>query len=154
MVRGNSGVAIAAGVHWYLKYYCNASIAWGKQASGNQLSTVPPPAQLPLPAAERRVSPVKYRYAYNVCTFVSLRNSASTYLHSAPYWAFDSFAAKRSTVHCAGLHDALVDLRSHSWNDKSWRRVATGAGSCRRLASCWHFHYLARGAGSAGALGH
>lgn len=71
VVRGNSGVSLAAGVHWYLKYYCNASISWGKEATGNQLSSVPPPAQLPLPAAERRVSPVQYRYAYNVCTFVS-----------------------------------------------------------------------------------
>lgn len=71
VIRGNSGVSLAAGVHWYLKYYCNASIAWGKAATGNQLSSVPPAAELPLPAAERRVSPVQYRYAYNVCTFVS-----------------------------------------------------------------------------------
>jgi len=66
ILRGNTGVAIAAGLHWYLKYECNASIAWGKGSSGNQLATVPAPAQLPKPARQRNVSPVRLRYAYNV----------------------------------------------------------------------------------------
>jgi alpha-N-acetylglucosaminidase len=66
IVRGNTGVAVAAGLHWYLKYECNASIAWGKGSSGNQLATVPAPAQLPKPALRRNVSPVRLRYAYNV----------------------------------------------------------------------------------------
>jgi len=62
----DAGVAIASGLHWYLKYYCNASIAWGKGGSGNQLATVPSANNLPMPAAQRNVSPVRVRYAYNV----------------------------------------------------------------------------------------
>jgi hypothetical protein len=61
-----AGVAIASGLHWYLKYYCNASIAWGKGGSGNQLATVPSANNLPMPTAQRNVSPVRVRYAYNV----------------------------------------------------------------------------------------
>jgi hypothetical protein len=66
LVCVHAGVAIASGLHWYLKYYCNASIAWGKGGSGNQLATVPSPQGLPMPAAQRNVSPVRVRYAYNV----------------------------------------------------------------------------------------
>jgi alpha-N-acetylglucosaminidase len=69
VVRGNTGVAMASGLHWYLKYTCNASISWGRNGTGNQLATVPPPANLPLPLPTRVVSPVAYRYFANVCTF-------------------------------------------------------------------------------------
>ena len=69
-IRGNSGVSLAAGLGWYLKYYCNASWTWGREGTGWQLGTVPQPSSLPLPpSVERTVSPVRYRYAYNVCTF-------------------------------------------------------------------------------------
>jgi alpha-N-acetylglucosaminidase len=71
VIRGNSGVAIASGLHWYLKYSVNASISWGRDGSGNQLSTVPPAGALPPPVGgpSRTVSTVRYKYAYNVCTF-------------------------------------------------------------------------------------
>jgi alpha-N-acetylglucosaminidase len=68
-IQGTTGVAMASGVHWYLKYWCNASIAWGLRGSGNQFQTVPAPASLPQPVGTTKVvSPVKYRYYMNVCT--------------------------------------------------------------------------------------
>ncbi len=36
VIRGNNGVALASGLHWYLKYYVNCSITWGRDGSGNQ----------------------------------------------------------------------------------------------------------------------
>jgi alpha-N-acetylglucosaminidase len=36
-VRGSSGVALASGVYWYLKYYCNASVTWGENGTGDNL---------------------------------------------------------------------------------------------------------------------
>jgi len=90
VIRGNSGVALASGLHWYLKYSCewrrlassgrhtdtsqptgNASFSWGRDGSGNQVSSVPLPANLPAPSggASRTVSSVLWKYANNVCTF-------------------------------------------------------------------------------------
>ena len=71
VIRGNSGVALASGLHWYLKYSCNASFSWGRDGSGNQVSSIPAPGQLPAPVggASRTVSTVLWKYAYNVCTF-------------------------------------------------------------------------------------
>jgi alpha-N-acetylglucosaminidase len=63
VVRGSSGVAIASGWNWYLKYYCHCHVSlWG-----NQLKL---PEPLPvLPEKVRRVSPLKYRYYLNFCAF-------------------------------------------------------------------------------------
>lgn len=63
VVRGTSGVAIASGVNWYLKYRCNCHVSF----CGDQL-------RLPerLPAVEEKVrveSPFEYRYCFNFCAF-------------------------------------------------------------------------------------
>jgi len=67
VIRGNSGVALASGFHWYLKYTLNASIAWGRNGTGNQVATAQAYSAFPAPTggASRTVSSVKYRYAYN-----------------------------------------------------------------------------------------
>jgi len=61
-VRGSTGVAMASGLNWYLKYACNAHVSW----LGDQLDL---PRPLPDFAKVRRVSPYKYRYCFNYCTF-------------------------------------------------------------------------------------
>lgn len=68
VLRGNSGVSIASALNYYLNNYCNSSVMWGRNGTGNQLSSLPPPSALPAPAATRVVSPVKWRYYQNVCT--------------------------------------------------------------------------------------
>jgi len=63
VVRGTSGVAIASGVNWYLKYYCRCHVSF----CGDQLRLPDP-----LPAIDetvRRVSPFRYRYCFNYCAF-------------------------------------------------------------------------------------
>jgi alpha-N-acetylglucosaminidase len=65
VVRGNNGVALAAGLNFYLKYSVNVSISWGRNKSGVLANL---PAALPLPAPSRTVFPMKWRYGFNVCT--------------------------------------------------------------------------------------
>lgn len=62
VVRGNTGVAISAGLFSYLKNYCNATVSWG----GDQLNLPSPLPRVPTPVHTRSV--VQYRYAWNVCT--------------------------------------------------------------------------------------
>ena len=57
--RGNNGVALALAFNYYLKYYCNCSVSWGRNGTGDQLSM---PSPLPLPSKDVRVElPNKYR---------------------------------------------------------------------------------------------
>ena len=60
VLRGNNGVSLASALNYYLKYWCNCSVTWGRNGTGDQLRM---PDILPLPAAVLKVtSPVKYRY--------------------------------------------------------------------------------------------
>lgn len=59
VLRGNNGVALASALNGYLKYYCNCSISWGVEGTGDQLK-LPNPLPAP-PTKSRYVSPVKYR---------------------------------------------------------------------------------------------
>ena len=66
VVRGNTGVSLASALNYYLKYFCYASVTWGVNGTGDQLSL---PSPLPRVSQKiRTVSPVKYRYYMNVCT--------------------------------------------------------------------------------------
>ena len=65
VLRGNTGVAISTALNNYLKYTLNASVSWGREGSG-VLVRLPPTLPLPLPL--RTVMPMKWRYAWNVCT--------------------------------------------------------------------------------------
>jgi alpha-N-acetylglucosaminidase len=63
IIRGSTGVAIASGWNWYLKYYCRCHVSlWG--------SNLNLPDPLPaVPEKIRRVSPFPYRYYLNFCAF-------------------------------------------------------------------------------------
>ena len=57
--RGNNGVALALAFNYYLKYYCNCSVSWGRNGTGDQLNM---PNPLPLPSKDVTiVLPNKYR---------------------------------------------------------------------------------------------
>ena len=59
VLRGNNGVALASAFNYYLKYFCNCSISWGRDGTGDQLRL---PTTLPLPREKIRiVFPNRYR---------------------------------------------------------------------------------------------
>lgn len=67
VLRGNSGVALASALNWYLKYDGYYSVGWGRNGTGNHLPASP--VLLPAPTARRIVSPAKYRHGPQVCTY-------------------------------------------------------------------------------------
>eukprot|EP00117_Sycon_ciliatum_P016941 scpid38479/ scgid16158/ Alpha-N-acetylglucosaminidase; N-acetyl-alpha-glucosaminidase; Alpha-N-acetylglucosaminidase 82 kDa form; Alpha-N-acetylglucosaminidase 77 kDa form len=63
---GTNGVALAKGLYWYLRTYCNATVTWGHHGTGDHLEL---PSPLPaVPKTVRVSSSVKWRYYMNVCT--------------------------------------------------------------------------------------
>ncbi len=62
-IRGNNGVARAAGVNWYLNHYCGAQVSW----CGSHLK-LPDPLPDVQPKV-RKTSWAKYRYFLNYCCF-------------------------------------------------------------------------------------
>lgn len=62
VLRGSSGVAQASALNWFLKYACQCQIAW----EGVQLAL---PDPFPQVERLRKVTPYRYRYYFNYCTF-------------------------------------------------------------------------------------
>jgi alpha-N-acetylglucosaminidase len=63
VLRGNTTVAMASALNWYLKYTCNAHLSW----NGDQMQL---PATLPLPSQKIRIMvQPDYRVMFNYCTF-------------------------------------------------------------------------------------
>ncbi|XP_024018978.1 alpha-N-acetylglucosaminidase [Morus notabilis] len=69
MIKGTTGVELASGLHWYLKYWCGAHISWDKTA-GAQIASIPNPGSLPLVKDEGVMiqRPVLWNYYQNVVT--------------------------------------------------------------------------------------
>jgi len=63
VLRGNDGVAVATALYYYLTEYCHCQVSW----NGDNLRL---PAKLPVvERTVRRMSPYRYRYYLNYCTF-------------------------------------------------------------------------------------
>lgn len=96
-IQGSSGVALASGLHWYLKYSCNCSVSWGVAGSGNNLAL---PSRLPaLSKPLAMQSPVKYRYYLNVCT----------HSYSSVWWQWDRWEQE---IDWMALHGINLPLSS------------------------------------------
>ncbi|KAL6593812.1 hypothetical protein ACP70R_048713 [Stipagrostis hirtigluma subsp. patula] len=69
LIQGTTGVELASGLHWYLKYWCGAHISWDK-TGGAQLASVPSPGSLPRVKGEgvKIERPVPWNYYQNVVT--------------------------------------------------------------------------------------
>lgn len=68
-IKGSTAVEIASGLHWYIKYWCEAHISWDK-TGGIQIASVPNPGSLPLIKDEGVMihRPVPWNYYQNVVT--------------------------------------------------------------------------------------
>ena len=59
VLRGNNGVALASAFNFYLKYWCNCSVSWGRNGTGDQLNL---PDPFPVPdRMERKIFPNRFR---------------------------------------------------------------------------------------------
>ena len=68
-IEGATAVEIAAGLHWYLKYWCGVHISWDK-TGGSQLGSVPRAGSLP-PVEDEGINIkrlVPWNYYQNVVT--------------------------------------------------------------------------------------
>jgi len=62
-IKGNTAVAVASGLNWYLKYFCNLHYVW----NGSNMNL---PAELPLPKSLTRIQVFpNWRVYMNYCTF-------------------------------------------------------------------------------------
>jgi alpha-N-acetylglucosaminidase len=63
VLRGNDGIAVASALYYYLTEYCHCQVSW----NGVNLRL---PVKLPVVGrVVRRLSPYRYRYYLNYCTF-------------------------------------------------------------------------------------
>lgn len=98
-LRGNNGVALASALSWYLRYYLNASVSWGRNGSGNQLTTVGDPASFPRPASVlRQVTPNVWRTYQNVCTAG----------YSLVWWTWEEWQAEIDRMALNGVNAPLA----------------------------------------------
>jgi alpha-N-acetylglucosaminidase len=99
-IRGNNGVSLASGLSWYLRYFLNCSISWGRDGSGNQLTTVPSdPSLFPRPTSKlRQVTPNTFRYLYNVCTFG----------YSTVWWGWEQWQEELDRMAVNGVNAPLA----------------------------------------------
>ena len=67
ILRGNNGISIASALNYYLKNYAHCDISW----NGTNLN-IPHPLPV-VPRKIHKLSPYKYRYYFNYCTFVKGR---------------------------------------------------------------------------------
>ena len=63
-IKGNSQLAVATGINWYLNHYAHINLTW------NNLTTNLSNVELPVPTVEdKHVCNTTYRYNFNTCTF-------------------------------------------------------------------------------------
>lgn len=91
-IEGNSRVALATGLNWYLKYVAGIHISW------NNL-TQPLPEPLPLPGETiRKAASVPDRYYLNYCT----------YSYSMPFWDEDRWMKEIDWMALHGINMPLT----------------------------------------------
>lgn len=108
VVRGNDNSSIAAGIHWYFKYYAGIQLSWDCMRA--EL-----PERLPLPERpERRTTKAELRYAYNYCT----------YSYSMAFWDWERWEREIDWMALHGINLPLVATGM----EVVWRDVLSGLG--------------------------
>jgi alpha-N-acetylglucosaminidase len=108
IIGGNNAISMAAGLNWYLKYYCHCHVSF----RGRQLDL---PQTLPIvPAKVRRTAWAKTRYFLNYCCFG----------YSLPWWDFDQWEQLIDWMALNGINAPL----SVTGQEAVWQAV------CRQLS--------------------
>lgn len=107
-VKGNNGVTLAAGINYYLKYYCNVHIS----QIGDQISMPESPAGLDKVVFKE--TKAKIRYAYNYCTFS----------YSMAFWGETEWRKELDWLALNGIN-VVLDLTAQ---EEVWRRFMEKIG--------------------------
>jgi len=107
VIRGNTAVAMAAGLNWYLKHYCHCHVSW----CGRQLN-LPDPLPEVSPKV-RQVTWASHRYFLNYCCFG----------YSLPWWDWEQWEQLIDWMALNGVNAPL----SVTGQEAVWQAV------CRRL---------------------
>ncbi|HWB93557.1 MAG TPA: alpha-N-acetylglucosaminidase TIM-barrel domain-containing protein, partial [Puia sp.] len=103
ILRGNNGVSIASALYCYLTEFCHCQITW----NGTNLHL---PEKLPaVPKTTRRLSPWRYRYYLNYCTFN----------YSMSWWDWDRW---QKEIDWMALHGINMPL-AITGEEYTWRQV-------------------------------
>lgn len=107
VLEGNTGVSVASALHRYLRQYCGYHISWC--GSSTEL-----PERLPLPV-ERvdRVSPYKFRYYLNYCTFN----------YSMSWWDHDRWQQEIDFMAMNGINMPLAITGQNTVWQKVYRKL-------------------------------
>ena len=111
VLRGNSGVALASALNYYLKYYCYCSVSWGVNGSGDQLHL---PEPLPTKFSRVRHVMTKYRYYMNVVTFS----------YSMAWWDIDRWTREIDWMALNGINMPL----SFTGQEYIWKKFYLSLG--------------------------
>jgi|GEM_PF-175052 len=108
ILRGNDGVAVASALYYYLTEYCHCQVTW----NGVNLRL---PAKLPeVERVVRRMSPYRYRYYLNYCTFN----------YSMAWWGWERW---QQEIDWMALHGINLPL-AITGEEYTWYRVYRGMG--------------------------
>ena len=103
VLRGNNGVSVASALYFYLTEYCHCQVTW----NGTNLAL---PVHLPaVPSTIRRLSPYRYRYYLNYCTFN----------YSMSWWSWDRW---QQEIDWMALHGINMPL-AITGEEYTWYRV-------------------------------
>jgi alpha-N-acetylglucosaminidase len=102
ILRGNNGLSIASALNYYLKNYCSCDIGW----NGTNLNL---PAALPAVKQKiHKVTPYKYRYYLNYCTFN----------YSMSWWGWDRWQKEIDWMALNGINMPLAITGEEAiWQD-------------------------------------
>jgi alpha-N-acetylglucosaminidase len=100
VLRGTSGVAVASALYFYLTEYTHCQITW----NGDNLAL---PAKLPpVPKTVHRLSPWRYRYYLNYCTFN----------YSMSWWGWDRWQREIDWMALHGIDMPLaITGEEYTW---------------------------------------
>ncbi len=103
VLRGNNGVSVASALYFYMTEYCHCQVTW----NGTNLAL---PVHLPaVPATIRHLSPYRYRYYLNYCTFN----------YSMSWWSWDRW---QQEIDWMALHGINMPL-AITGEEYTWYRV-------------------------------
>lgn len=107
-IRANNGVSLATGLNYYYKYYCNVHI------SQETRQTKMPETIVPINGTVRKESQVKYRYAYNYCTFS----------YTMPFWGESEWQDEMDWLALSGVN-VMLDINGYEY---VWVKYLMGIG--------------------------